>query len=184
MLPPPPPPCMLLPLLCMLPPLPCRTMYFLEVKRECDGVRLRTWMQKEQDNIPTGGGEGAWWCWVVDTDGKKVGQCTNWRWRGSMMVSDWGRRCEESRHIWTEGGEGAHGVRLGMQMQRKWDDVQTGSGEGVWWCQSEDTDAKKVEQCTKTGGGVRLKLAFGTTCAVRVLVLAQGPGFWDSGGPC
>ena len=27
------------------------------------------------------------------------------------------------------------------------------------------------------GGSVRLKLAFCTTCAVRVLVLAQGPSF-------
>ena len=26
--------------------------------------------------------------------------------------------------------------------------------------------------------GVRLKLAFCTTCAVRILVLAQGPNFW------
>ena len=51
--------CMLLPLLCMLLPLPCRTMYLLEVEMEHDGVRLRTWMQKEQDNIPTGGEEGA-----------------------------------------------------------------------------------------------------------------------------
>ena len=31
---------------------------------------------------------------------------------------------------------------------------------------------------------VRLKLAFCTTCVVRVLVLAQGPSFRDSGGPC
>ena len=30
---------------------------------------------------------------------------------------------------------------------------------------------------------VRLKLAFCTTCVVRVLVLAQGPSFRDSGGP-
>jgi hypothetical protein len=51
-------------------------MYFLEVEREHDGVRLRTWMQKEQDNIPTGGGEGAWWYWVVDANGKRVKQST------------------------------------------------------------------------------------------------------------
>ena len=31
---------------------------------------------------------------------------------------------------------------------------------------------------------VRLKLAFCMTCAVWVLVLAQGPSFWDSRGPC
>ena len=31
---------------------------------------------------------------------------------------------------------------------------------------------------------VRLKLAFCMTCAIRVLVLAQGPSFGDSGGPC
>ena len=34
----------------------------LEVKRERDGVRLWTWMQREQDDIPTGGGEGVRWC--------------------------------------------------------------------------------------------------------------------------
>ena len=31
---------------------------------------------------------------------------------------------------------------------------------------------------------VRLKLAFCMTCAIRVLVLAQEPSFWDSRGPC
>ena len=36
-----------------------RTTYFLEVERERDGVRLRTRMRREQDNVPTGGGEGA-----------------------------------------------------------------------------------------------------------------------------
>ena len=36
-----------------------KTTYKLKVEREHDGVRLRTWMQKEQDNISTRGGEGA-----------------------------------------------------------------------------------------------------------------------------
>jgi hypothetical protein len=35
-----------------------RIMYCLEVKREHDGVRLRLWMQREQDNILSGGEEG------------------------------------------------------------------------------------------------------------------------------
>ena len=35
-----------------------RTTYELKVK-ERDGVRLRTWMQREQDNILSRGGEGA-----------------------------------------------------------------------------------------------------------------------------
>ena len=39
-----------------------RKTHFLEVERECDGVRLWTWMQTEQDNVPTGGGEGVGWC--------------------------------------------------------------------------------------------------------------------------
>ena len=34
-----------------------RTMYKLEVK-EHDGVRLRTRMRREQDNVLPGGGEG------------------------------------------------------------------------------------------------------------------------------
>ena len=36
-----------------------RKMYFLEVERVCDGVRLWTQMQREQDNVLPGGGEGA-----------------------------------------------------------------------------------------------------------------------------
>ena len=47
------------------------------------------------------------------------------------MVSEWGHRCEESRHVRTGGGEGVHGVKVGMQMRRKQDNVQTGGGEGA-----------------------------------------------------
>ena len=36
-----------------------RTTYSLEVERERDGVRLRTRMRREQDNVLSGGGEGA-----------------------------------------------------------------------------------------------------------------------------
>jgi hypothetical protein len=36
-----------------------RTTYQLEVERERDGVRLRTRMWREQDNILSGGGYGA-----------------------------------------------------------------------------------------------------------------------------
>ena len=36
-----------------------RMTYSLEVERERDGVRLRTRMRREQDNVLSGGGEGA-----------------------------------------------------------------------------------------------------------------------------
>ena len=36
-----------------------RKTYFLEVERESDGVRLWTRIQREQDDVPTEGGEGA-----------------------------------------------------------------------------------------------------------------------------
>jgi hypothetical protein len=36
-----------------------RATYLLEVERERDGVRLWLHMQREQDNILPGGGEGA-----------------------------------------------------------------------------------------------------------------------------
>ena len=39
-----------------------KTTYQLEVEREQDGVRLWTQMQREQDDVSTGGGEGAGWC--------------------------------------------------------------------------------------------------------------------------
>ena len=45
-----------------------RTMYQLEVEREWDGVRLWTQMQRKQDDVPTGGGEGVGWCQIVDPD--------------------------------------------------------------------------------------------------------------------
>ena len=35
-----------------------RMMYSLEAEREQDGVRLWTRMQREQDDVSTGGGEG------------------------------------------------------------------------------------------------------------------------------
>jgi hypothetical protein len=50
-----------------------RTMYSLEAEREWDGVRLWTWMQREKDNVPTGGGEGVGWCQIVDLDAKRAG---------------------------------------------------------------------------------------------------------------
>ena len=34
-----------------------RTTYCLEVERERDGLRLRTRMRREQDNVLSGGGE-------------------------------------------------------------------------------------------------------------------------------
>ena len=62
-----------------------RTTYQLEVERGQDGVRLWTQMRTEQDDILSGGREGAGWCEIVDPDAKR-GRLTNWRWRGSVMV--------------------------------------------------------------------------------------------------
>ena len=45
-----------------------RTTYQLEVERERDDVRLWTWMRREQDDVPTEGGEGVGWCQIVDLD--------------------------------------------------------------------------------------------------------------------
>jgi hypothetical protein len=42
----------------------------------------------------------------------------------------------------------------------------------------------RVHQILLPGYVVRLKLAFCMTCAVHVLVLAQGPSFRDLGRPC
>ena len=36
-----------------------RTTYSLNAEREHDEVRLWTWTQREQNDVPTGGGEGA-----------------------------------------------------------------------------------------------------------------------------
>ena len=50
-----------------------RTTYQLEVEREHDGVRLWMRMRREQDDVLPGGGEGAWWCQIVDPDAKRAG---------------------------------------------------------------------------------------------------------------
>ena len=63
-----------------------RMTYCLEVERERDGVKLRTRMPREQDNIPTRGGKGAGWCQIEDADAKRAGQRTFWRWSGSGMM--------------------------------------------------------------------------------------------------
>ena len=109
-----------------------RMMYQLEVERERDGVRLWTRMRREQDDVLSVGGEGVGWCQIVDLDAKRAGQCTNWRWRGSGMVSDCGPGCEESRKTYfLEVERERDGVRLWTQMQKEQDDVPTGGGEGV-----------------------------------------------------
>ena len=91
--------------------------YELEVEREHDYVRVGTWMQRKQDDVRTEGGEGVWWCRIGDADVKKVKQCTNWRGRGSVMVSDWGRGCEENRMMYElKVKRECDGVRLGMWM--------------------------------------------------------------------
>ena len=123
-----------------------RKTYFLEVERERNGVRLWTQMQREQDDIPTRGEEGAWWCQIEDADARRTGQHTSWRWRGSVMASNWGRRCEESRTTYELEVKEHDGVRLWRQMQRKQDDILPGGGEEVWWCQIEDADVKRVGQ--------------------------------------
>ena len=84
----------------------------LEVEREWDGVRLWTRMQREQDDILSGGGEGVGWCQIVDPDAKRVGRRTLWRWRGSGMVSDCGPGCEESRTTYS------------LEAEREWDGVR------------------------------------------------------------
>ena len=92
-------------------------MYSLEAEREWDGVRLWTWMQREKDDVPTGGGEGVGWCEIVDPDAKRAGRRTNWRWRGGGMVSDCGPECEESRMTYSlEAERERDGVRLWTQM--------------------------------------------------------------------
>ena len=42
-----------------------RMTYFLKVERERGGVRLWTRMRREQDDVLSGGGEGARWCQIV-----------------------------------------------------------------------------------------------------------------------
>ena len=84
-----------------------RTTYQLEVERERDGVRLWTRMQREQDDVPTGGGEGS-------------------------VMSDCGRGCEESRTTYIlEVERERDGVRLWTRMRREQDDVLPGGGEGA-----------------------------------------------------
>ena len=53
-----------------------RKTYFLEVEREHNGVRLWIRMQREQDDVSTGGGEGVGWCQIVDPDVNRAGQHT------------------------------------------------------------------------------------------------------------
>ena len=89
-----------------------RKMHFLEVERERDGVRLWTQMRREQDDVPTGGGEGAGWCQIVDQDVKRAGRHTSWRWRESMMVSDCRPGCKESRTTYQ------------LEVEREWDGVR------------------------------------------------------------
>ena len=43
-------------------------------------------MRTEQDDILSGGGEGAGGCEIVDPDAKRARQHTLWRQRGSVMV--------------------------------------------------------------------------------------------------
>ena len=94
-----------------------RKTHFLEVEKEHDGVRLWTQMRREQDDVPTGGGEGAGWCQIVDLDANRAGRCTSWRWRESVMVSDCGPRCKQSRTTYQlEVERKCDGVRLKTQM--------------------------------------------------------------------
>ena len=107
-----------------------RTTYFLEVERERDGVRLCTRMRREQDDVLPGGGEGAWWCQIVDPDAKRAGRRTPWRWSRSVMVSDCRCACEESRTTYQlEVERERGGVRLSTRMRREQDDVLPGGGE-------------------------------------------------------
>ena len=126
-----------------------RMTYQLELKRGWNGVRLWTQMQIEQDDVSTEGGEGTWWCQIVDPDAKRAGRHTSWRWRESLMVSDYGPRCEESRTTYQlEVEREQNGVRLWTGMQREQDDVLSKGGERVGWCQIVDPDANRAGQCT------------------------------------
>ena len=59
----------------------------------------------------------------------------NWRWRGSVMVSDCGRGCEESRTTYSlEVERERDGVRLWTRIRREQDNVPTGGGMGAGWC--------------------------------------------------
>ena len=125
-------------------------MYFLKVERKHDSVTLvevnakwaeqhtaQRWRDSEmvcdcgprckegRTMYQLGGGEGVWWCQIVDPDVKRAGWHTLWRQRGSGMVSDCGPRCEESRMTY-----------------------QLRGGEGVGWCQIVDLDAKRPGRCT------------------------------------
>jgi hypothetical protein len=60
------------------------------------------------------------------------------------MVSDCGPRCEESRTTYSlEVERERDGVRLWTRMRREKDDIPTGGGEGVGWCEIVDPDAKR-----------------------------------------
>ena len=107
-------------------------MHFLKVERERDGVRLWTQMQREQNNVLSGGREGVGWCQIVDQNVKRAGRHTSWRWRESVMVSDCGPRCKESRMTYQLEVKREHdGVRLKMQMQGEWDNILSEGGEKV-----------------------------------------------------
>ena len=107
-----------------------RTTYSLEVDRERDSVRLWTRMRREQDNVLSGSGEGASWCQIVDMDAKRARQRTAWRGRGSVMVSNCGRRCEEGKTTYyLEVERVCDHVRLRMWIQRKQNDVLPEGGE-------------------------------------------------------
>ena len=84
-----------------------RTTYCLEVERERE-------------------------CQIEDPDAKRAGRRTNWRWRGSVILSDCGPGCEESRTTYQLEVEREHdGVRLWTRMRREQDDVLSGGGEGA-----------------------------------------------------
>jgi hypothetical protein len=70
-------------------------------------------MQTKQNDVLPGGGGGACWCQIVDMDANRAERRTSWRWRGSVIVSDWGCRCEESRTTYfLEVESESDGVRL------------------------------------------------------------------------
>ena len=62
-------------------------------------------MQREQDNVPTGGGEGAGRCQIVDQDVKRAGRRTSWRWRERDGVRSWTRMRREQKDVLPRGGE-------------------------------------------------------------------------------
>ena len=86
-------------------------------------------MLREQDNVPARGGEEPGRCQIVDTDAKRAGRRTTWRWRGSVIVSDCGHIYKERKEYRLKVEREHDSVRLWTRMRREQDNVPAGGGE-------------------------------------------------------